>query len=212
MYRFSLTLAAFAAALVACGQDNSPTAAITDAVVVSRNPDIRDATPQNPTGVRGSTDVIVGSVVVRVPEGTALRAVGVSTSDTRLNLGTVFQNLRAVDGRTGIQIGATIGTLTPTVTTTDSTGYGLTGTLDVGEGIFGFLPTPWYGLGPSPATPHRIDFRADVRADASDEVLNLVNSLPGGVVVPIISVYLPSGEAEIAWVTEPMQRLFIVAH
>lgn len=172
------------------------------------------ATASNPTGVVGATDVILGTYTVHLPAGAVVQAFGLYSrlDGSGFALADVFQNLQQID-TFGHVIGETIGTLgAPDVQQhNDTAGYGLGSHLDLGEPPYVFVPTPDYGLD-NISRFYEIWVYADIKSDVSDEALNYVNGLEGGVVTPVVSVRLPNGRRQIIYLENGLQRVHIVQH
>jgi len=211
-----------AIALFACGQESSPTAGTStaqDVLGIYSNPDMADASASNPTGSPSNQGVRIASFAVQLPEGAYIRAVGIYSrlynpkAGTEYTLGHVFQNLRLRNAATGEQIGDAILTLGISDDSSENRNdarYGLdSDVLRLGEPVYGFLAAPYYGL-PQPARRKTADVYADILPDPSPGAVALINDHAAtGVITPVVSVYLTSGETQIVWVKEPMQRLYI---
>ncbi len=214
-----LTLGVLAVAmLIACGQSSPNSSTDQDILAIYPNGGMKSASPDDPTGRPGDENVRIGLYTIQLPAGVVINSHALISrmhnpdDGSEFTLGHIAKNLRLRDEDSEEQIGSTfevLGIVSNAPLYRDDAGYGL-GDLVALEPIYGFIPEPNYGLDLELETRTiTIGVYADLLPKASEEAIERINTLMDGVIIPVVSVQLPSGETQIIWVEKPMQKLYI---
>lgn len=162
-------------------------------VVIDKDPIMTDRNEVVPTGVSGSSNVRLGSVMVGVLANAEVRITEVLVSgdvDDDMLLGRVFRNLSLRFVQTQTQVGQTIGTF-----------HG---------GPFVFRPVPVI-MAPAGSTL-TFDVYADINSNVSSADLQAINNDPNGVLnVSVKAVGTVTGQQVVAGPCN-LQRVYIAEH